>query len=579
MLLRDCFPSLFVSSHHYIFNFFMTTPFYKPPSRPVARLPDELILLIAQFAWFRPFLPRFGHNAYFNSDDIDSRYRQFIQLTTRNLALLGVCTKWRQALYGEYCRYVAGNCQLDSDPTPLPFLNPAQTREVWLRFDGTLLFGAWVIEWASKVLVANIEGDNDVLNQQHPSRHMNIRNLVIITSPSPNTITSQAEYQRAGILVETMRRALQPKNISFIGYPFQSANAIYNRQIGCGDKFLRIHEHFGATTAVTSIDIEWICHDSLYWLVANNVNALELLRVGRARLSQLQNLLFKTTADNSGLIFTRLRNLQLTLDLDDIQLSVHSVSRDHFPELKTLCLNLYPESTFPDYETDLTIFEHDFLTDLFFYCPGKLKILKFPISWDTVELLTPELLSQIRLLSLYQIMKEEEHLPDDEESNQLLEVCLKLVSVRDIHLNCHATSVNVQPLWICGDSLRTLDIPYYSFTIFQVNRMLEKLPVITVLACHIRQASVFEKERECTDSVIRVTSSPLKVVKFGCSLEISPEEVERIYELISSQRHIYHVSLPPFLHEGLRTYWQIAGTYRAFAWKSSTTDLEISDGN
>ncbi|KAJ2466059.1 hypothetical protein EV174_006575, partial [Coemansia sp. RSA 2320] len=70
----------------------------------------------------------------------------------RRPALLGVCRAWRRALYGEFSRVVFGDCQLGSGMAPLAFLHPATTREVWLRFDGALLFGSRAVEWARSVL-------------------------------------------------------------------------------------------------------------------------------------------------------------------------------------------------------------------------------------------------------------------------------------------------------------------------------------------------------------------------------------------------------------------------------------------
>ncbi|KAJ1851377.1 hypothetical protein LPJ76_006125, partial [Coemansia sp. RSA 638] len=180
------------------------------------------------------------------------------------------------------------------------------TKEVWLRFDGELLFGNWAIEWARTAL-------------SHATQSMSIEKLIMVIVEAPNTMTTAIENVRAKALVDVCQQALLPREIGLFSQPcVAEVSGVQSR--GIGDKFACLFVHFchmKVPPILTSIDTSRISHDSMLWLIGSNARTLEYLRIGSVFPSDLQQLVSEISGD---LVFGRLREIQMTLDLEDSQL-------------------------------------------------------------------------------------------------------------------------------------------------------------------------------------------------------------------------------------------------------------------
>ncbi|KAI8319531.1 hypothetical protein GQ54DRAFT_33194 [Martensiomyces pterosporus] len=432
------------------------------------QLPEELIVRISQHLWYNEIGP----------DSIQRRAplgtslgSQFSLLANRGLSALHVCRIWRRALYGEYSKYVLGDCQIGSTARRLPFLSSHYTKEVWLRFDGALLFGSWVIEWA-----------RCTLGEQ--TRQLSVESLILIVVESPNVLTTMTEDARASMLVQTCQQSVAPRSIRFLSQSSVAQAPFDAERFGIGDKFTRLFNHFAQSPSppsLVSIDTRRIDHGSLVFLIARNADSLAYLRIGSVRPSELQRLVTGTAGD---LVFHGLRELLLTLNLDDSRLKEFSFTRPHFPNLEFLHVAIPASDISPQRETSLTIFEHSFLTELFFHSPTRLRVANFPLAWDTVEILTPEMLSSVQELLLYEISMENEHTLDNEESNQMLSTALSLPHLHTAYLN-NSTETTILPGVILCSRLQTLSIPLYTLTTRQIAMLADRLPVLSALNCQL----------------------------------------------------------------------------------------------
>ncbi|KAJ2816923.1 hypothetical protein FBU31_006406, partial [Coemansia sp. 'formosensis'] len=147
-------------------------------AQPIAtRLPAELLQRLACYM---------GHGRIAqtpseqHSSPRTSMHTRMEYLTRRDPTILHVCRAWRCALYGEYSRFTYGDCLLESSAAPLAFLNATSTKEVWLRFDGALLFGSWAIEWAHHALAHG-----------HPG--LSVDSLVVVVVGKAGRITTDTE--------------------------------------------------------------------------------------------------------------------------------------------------------------------------------------------------------------------------------------------------------------------------------------------------------------------------------------------------------------------------------------------------
>ncbi|KAJ1956223.1 hypothetical protein GGI12_005361 [Dipsacomyces acuminosporus] len=435
-------------------------------------------------------------------------------------------------LYAEYSKYVLGDCHIGSQLQRLPFLNLHYTREVWLRFDGTLMFGSWVIEWTACALA-----------QQYRQPQQSVESLVIVIVESPNTMTTATEDERAYTLARICHQSLAPKSISFLSQTSVSITT-GSEQFGIGDKFTRLFGHFSRTSTpscLVSIDTRKIDHSSMAWLIARNADNLRYLRIGSLRLSELQQLITGTAGE---LIFQGMRELLLTLNLDDSQLKQFNLTKSHFPNLEFLHVAIPANDISPQHETGLTIFEHSFLTELFFHSPGRLRVVNFPLSWDMVEILTPELLSKMQELLLYEISMENEHLLDNEESNQMLSSALSLAHLRTVCLN-NSTRTTMLPVQILCSRLQTLSIPLYSLTIHQISTLAESLPLLSVLSCTLSPAS---GTGISINSFLSTYYHRPHYSMRSLAVQVPPSahtlEVNRLFDLVALFPLLQHVCLP-----------------------------------
>ncbi|KAJ2061831.1 hypothetical protein GGI17_002805, partial [Coemansia sp. S146] len=197
--------------------------------------------------------------------------------------------------------------------------------------------------------------------------------------------------------------------------------------------------------------------------------------------NQLRSLVFDIAG---SVVFGQLRELQLTLDTNDAQLAAYSIKLPHFPCLEALHVLLSGSDVSTGHETKLSIHEHNFLTDLFFFGPSQLRQLSFPLAWDTVELLTPQLLAHIQHLVLGEVSMEGEHLLDDDESGQILAKILGLRHVRAAHLNSVALEVTLPAILECA-VLQHLTIPLYSLEFGQASELLRQMPTLKLLHCRL----------------------------------------------------------------------------------------------
>ncbi|KAJ1765245.1 hypothetical protein IW140_006460 [Coemansia sp. RSA 1813] len=440
-------------------------------THPRPQLPRELVLAIARYLWYgctywKESKQRFVPLGITNC-------RRFRVLSSRNREILHVCRSWRHATLAEHNRYVFGDCYFDAEPRALPFLLPETTKEIWLRYDGALLFGSWAIKWTQSALQMP---DNQCTEKT------SIDSLVIIITESPNTATTNVEDSRAKILADVCLQALEPRNVQFFSQPCADSESQYEA-LGVGDKFARFYSHFSRISVepplLTSIETSKVgCNNSMIRLISATAHSLEYLRIGYLRLSELQLLISGATKD--GLVFNRLSQLIITLDLHDLRLKMYDIKTTHFPNLDLLYVDLLESDISSDHETSMSIFEYDYLIDIFFHSPLNARILRLPLSWDTVEILTPRMLGNVRNLKLNEISMEGEHLLDSEEANQMLCNALELPDIRSVSLNC-TTLETALPLNLHCTRLHTLDIPFYALRIDQLIHLLNCLPLLAIL--------------------------------------------------------------------------------------------------
>ncbi|KAJ2306450.1 hypothetical protein IWW55_000701 [Coemansia sp. RSA 2706] len=449
----------------------MITEHPQPGGAGIACLPGELLLSIARYLWYGP-----GTLAgpWREKPLGISKCNRFMQLTTREPAILGVCRRWRHAVLSDFGRFVIANCHLESRSASIPFLSPDYTREVWLRFDGALLFGNWAIEWAREALGRGGEA-------------MAIEKLIMVIVEAPNTATTAVEDMRAKALVGICQQALAPRKIGLFSQPC-GAEIPGVQSKGIGDKFACLYVHFhqmDAPPILSSIDTSRISHESMLWLIAGNAATLEYLRIASVLPSHLQQLVSDTSGD---LVFSRLREVQMTLDLEDSSLKPYRITTTHFPRLEVLFVDMPADGISPQYETGLSIFEHAFLTDLFLSKRSQLRSLRFPVSWDTIDILTSELLPEACDLTLYQISMEGEHVPDSEESSQLLWNMLSLSHARQVTLNTASSSTEL-PLQLVCTRLRSLVISGYHLSAEQIHHLLCEILSLRILHCQLGEGS------------------------------------------------------------------------------------------
>ncbi|KAJ1725546.1 hypothetical protein LPJ53_000216 [Coemansia erecta] len=282
-----------------------------------------------------------------------------------------------------------------------PFICTGSTVEVWLRFDGILLFGSWATEWAAMTL-------------GHGSPGFSIQTLTIVIVESPVSAITPNEDMRARMLADVCSVALKPQAIGFMSQSCASKDTIAP---GCdvGKKFGCIYSHMSRAQnppALTSIETGTIDSDYMLWLVANSAGTLKCLRIRSTRPSTLQQLLCDTVDD---IVFDSLKDILLILDMNDSLLQPFNITRQYFPSLECLDVVIPPQDIKQNRESSLSIFEHSFLTDLFFYAPGPIRMLNYPLTWDSVEVLTPDILCNIRHVALYEVSLEGEHLLDQDD--------------------------------------------------------------------------------------------------------------------------------------------------------------------
>ncbi|KAJ2682013.1 hypothetical protein IWW39_006161, partial [Coemansia spiralis] len=458
-------------------------------------------------------------------------HTRMIHLACRDPSVLHVCRAWRGALYGEFSRLVYADCRLESSAAPLAFLNPVSTKEVWLRFDGALLFGSWVVEWARKVLA-------------HGFRELSVGSLVVVIVGRAGRTTTDTEDARCRELVGVCLRALGPRRIHFYG-PSSAWGLSDYGEAGAGDKFARIYSHMAVAALslvptmpvplLSSIDTEGIGHVSMRQLVAHNAHSLLYLRIWRIGPNQLRSLVFGTAG---SVVFGRLRELMLALDTNDARLAEYSIAAAHFPSLEALHVLLPDNGASTRRETSLSIHEHNFLTDLFFCGPIQLRQLSFPLAWDTVELLTPQLLASVQHLTLSEVSMEGEHVLDDDESGQMLSKALGLRHVRTARLNNCALSVALPSQLECT-ALQRLVIPHYSLEFGQASELLRQLQKLVLLHCQLvvgsETATAVDQHSHVTGEVSigsrYHSSTSLQVLAASLRRGERPEAVRRLANL------------------------------------------------
>ncbi|KAJ2048685.1 hypothetical protein GGI03_005196 [Coemansia sp. RSA 2337] len=504
------------------------------------RLPAELLQCIARYL---------GHDRAVQAPSKQrspTRYNIYTRmaiLTCRSIAILHVCRAWRCALYGEYSRFTYGDCRLESSAAPLAFLNPASTKEVWLRFDGALLFGSWAIEWAHRVLAHGFPG-------------LSVDSLVVVIVGQAGRITIDTEDARCQQLVGVCLRALRPWRIHFYGSP-SAWGLPGNMEADTGDKFERLYHHIALTArstmammpvpSLSSVDTNGIVHMSMRLLVAHNAHSLLYLRIGCVGPNQLWRLVFGTVG---SVVFGQLREIQLTLDINDAQLTEYNINLPHFPCLESLRVVLSDSDVSTRHETMLSIHEHNFLTDLFFCGPSQLRQLSFPLAWNTVELLTPQLLAHIRHLFLREVSLEGEHLLDVDESGQMLAKVLGLQHVRAVHLDSVALKVTLPVLIECS-VLRYLVIPFYSLEFGQASELLRQMPTLTLLHCRLvigseaattpDQQQQFHIAHEVSIGSRYYSSTSLRALAVNLLSNDCPEAVRRLAGLVAAQPRLRRV--------------------------------------
>ncbi|KAJ1805207.1 hypothetical protein LPJ75_005379, partial [Coemansia sp. RSA 2598] len=421
-------------------------------------LPEEMILKIGWYLWYsRASPPRGRYRGGCDYPDHSSCSR-FLQLASRNTSVLSVCRHWRRALLPTYCRVVVGCCQLDSALLPHPFIKSGFTREVWLHFDGYLLFGKWAIECVSVLL-------------SHVQTGLSVDSLVIIIADSPPSALTPNERERARSLAEVCQRALLPRSVALVCQPTDDKESTEYYGFDPSSKFEPFYNYLSLAPnppQLTAIESTTVNTQSMIMLISSNSETLERLCVQGISIPTLQK---TTKGAEDNVVFSRLQKLQLVLDQDGTDIQPYDIATRHFPSLRRLDIAINPLDIEPSKDVPLSIYEHNFLVDLFFHdlTHTCLHSLTFPVSWDTVEILSPTLLRNVRHVCLTEISTEGEHLLDDEESNQLLQNILYLGHIRSVVLDNSAshTFIDFSHNW---RNLHTLSILNYSLTIDQATQ-------------------------------------------------------------------------------------------------------------
>ncbi|KAJ2549525.1 hypothetical protein EV175_004416 [Coemansia sp. RSA 1933] len=548
-------------------------------TRSVPQLPKELVLAVARYLWY-------GCASWTEGKKLAvplgiTNCRRFRVLSSRNRQVLHVCRSWRQATLAEHCRYTFGDCYFDAAARPLPYFLPGTTKELWLRYDGALLFGSWAIRWTQSVL--QIPGN-------WGAEKISIDALIVIIVESPNTTTTDTEDSRARLLADACLQVLEPRNIQFFSQP--CAHSDYQCDtFGVGDRFARFYTHLSRISAepplLTSIETSKIgCNNSMIRLISATAESLEYLRIGCLRLSELQLLL--SGARNGGLVFNRLTQLLVTLDLRDLQLKMYNIKTTHFPNLELLHVNLLESDISPSHETSMGIFEYSYLIDIFFHSPLRARSLRLPLAWDVVEILTPAMLHHVHNLNLTEITMEGEHLLDGEESNQMLCCAFELPAIRSISLNCTALDTGLPVQFHCS-LLHTLDIPFYALRIDQLVHLLSRLPQLAILHCRLAKPACplelllidekqdTEKDAQKLPPPFGVScDTPASVSLCSLSVFVPPATCQqlthRLFSLIAALPAIRQATLPKDLCPSLNEHLVNAKAACTHRWSARLLD-------
>ncbi|KAJ2846047.1 hypothetical protein IWW36_004532 [Coemansia brasiliensis] len=332
-----------------------------------------------------------------------------------------------------------------------------------------------------------------------------------------------------------------------------------------------------APPILTSIDTSRISHESMLWLIASNASTLEYLRIGRVLPSDLQ-LLVGGTANN--LVFEHLRELQISLDVEDVQLENYQISTSHFPRLEVLFADIPDCSILSRYQTNLSIFEHAFLTDLFFAWNHCLRMVRFPITWDTVEMLTPTTLPEARELDLYQICMEGEHALDNEESNRLLNNLLSLRNIQTISTNTLSHMAELPDNLHCTE-LTTLEIPRFHLTASQIHFFLCKIPSLKMLHCRLGEDSIVAAkfnggwQTGASSQLMfenKAVIKPMQTLHISIPPETSNLSIECFFSMVAALPCIRTIYLPSQLSTPLYRYLVQASQTSRYRWSSAMLD-------
>ncbi|KAJ1644456.1 hypothetical protein LPJ64_003873 [Coemansia asiatica] len=468
--------------------------------RAACFLPEEMILKIGWHLWYSQTLPLRNCCDY---PDHGSCSR-FLQLAFRNRSILSVCQQWRRALFPAFCRTVVGNCQLDSALVPHPFIRKSLTKEVWLRFDGYLLFGKWAIECVSGLL-------------NHGQTGLSVDSLAIVIADSPPSALTPNERERAQLLADACQRALLPRYVSFISQSaIDNESAQYCCRFDPSSKFTTFYNFLCLAPhppLLTVVETTVVTSANMVRFISSNSEVLERLRIKSISIRTLQQLI---KLSQNGASFPRLQHLQLVLDQDGADILSYDIQTRHFPSLCYLDIAINPVDIEPSKDVPLSIYEHEFLIDLFFYdsIDTHLHTLCFPVSWDTVEVLSPKLLKDLEHIDLSEISLEGEHLLDEEESNQLLQNILSLRHIRSVILNNSSSRTFIDFPLNCYN-LHIFSIPNYSLTLEQAVQIMKSACLLSVLNLTLVQDSVE------SDHDLKTDAPDIQTLKYSSALSIS----------------------------------------------------------
>ncbi|KAJ1935468.1 hypothetical protein FBU59_005376 [Linderina macrospora] len=285
---------------------------------------------------------------------------------------------------------------------------------------------------------------------------------------------------------------------------------------------------------LTAFDQRHLNHDSAIRLIIKSSQTLEYLRIGSVRPSELQKIVSGATGE---VVFPRMRECLLTLNVDDSRLKQFNIAQPHFPALEFLHIAIPPSDISPEHETTLSIFEHTFLADLFFFGPRtQLRVLNFPLAWDTVEVLSTNVLANAQELLFPTISMENEHVLDNEESNQIMQACLAVRGLRTFCIDSICPQPCLPMIPQCGE-LGMFCAPSYAFSIDQICTLLAHLPNLYYFQC--------ELALDCPESV--TLSYPHKsMLRFMLYIPFRPTQLlsECIFGIVSQLPQVLQVRLP-----------------------------------